>query len=190
MRRTIPWLAGGAAALTLITVASCTSTPATAEPTPDPVETPTLVTISARAESACGLITVDHIAPDGADVSIFRAEITDGQAPQWVAVPELLTQRTDYPTPHGATYAYRVDADLDRDGEVDESVMSDEVTSHVCVTPSPSVSVSPSVDPTPVPSPSVTPSAEPTGAATATPSPTPTVPVEKDAEGGLAATGA
>lgn len=193
MRSTIPVLSAATAALALVTVASCT-TPATAEPTP------TGPSITAAPLSNCGGITVDWTAPDAADVTMWRANVTpdpDGAepAPEWVLVDVEPVRLIDYPTPHGDTYLYRLDVDTDRVEPGPEiSIMSDRVTSFAC-TPTPDVTA----DPTPAPStPSTSPTPSPSPSSSADPSPSASVgsaapsspaPATKDSEGGLASTG-
>lgn len=195
MRRTIPILSAATAALALAAVASCTTT-AGADETPSPH-----ASITAAPLSNCGGITVDWIAPDTADVTMWRANVTpapDGAepAPEWVLVDVEPVRVIDYPTPHGDTYLYRLDVDTDRVEPGPEiSIMSDRVTSFACTTPTPDVTADPTEAPStpstsPTPSPSPSSSADPSPSASAgSAAPSSPAPETKDSEGGLAATG-
>ena len=178
MRRTIPILSAATAALALVTLASCTTT-AGAEPTP----TGPSVTVSARAESACGLVSMGYVvAPEGTPVEVHRSILANGHATGWQLQDPEPAYRFDR-VPEGAEVTYKV--------MISSTVFatSDPVTAHTCVTPEPT-------DPTEIPttpsaSPSTSPSSDPSPSASPSPSvdTTPTPAATPEREGGLAATG-
>lgn len=178
MRSTIPVLSAATAVLALVTVASCTST-AGAEPTPDPNQTPPALLLAAEPGPACGTVQLDIL---GQPMEVYQAitkESVNGEdVGQWIRQRREPASRIDSIVPSGYWVVYRAQAFQGPD------VYTEPVQTEQCPEPTPE----PTVEPT------ATPTTEPTAAPTptvATPEPTGSpVPAEKDAEGGLAATGA
>ena len=181
MRRTIPILSAATAALALAAVASCTTT-AGAEPSETPLGPQ--VTVSARAESACGLVSMGYVtSPEGTPVEVHRSILANGHATGWQLQEPEPTYRFDR-VPEGAEVTYKVMISSD------VFAVSDPVTAHTCEppldpTPAPST---PSTSPTPSPSPSSSSDPEPSASAGSA-APSSPAPATKDSEGGLAATG-
>lgn len=162
-------------------------------------EAPRIVSISARAESACsGLISFGYVTdPEDIPVQVFW-KINDAE---WEAIDALPPARSVNVTP-GDTVIIRVvipnsDPTLDPI-QVEES---DPVTAHDCdASPTPDPTSTATASPTatatpdPTPAPTDTPTVTPTTSTTATPSETPSTtpdasPSNTDEKNGLANTG-